>query len=398
MGLLDNFKNPFEDALQRVSESQNELFKDVGKVIDTSHITKNSFLEQLYGKNQSTIKDPNTTLVNSRKDIVVVIDPGHGIDYKPEGASATKGYEHYLKDENGNLILENGSPKKVISDFNQLPDYVIEEIKKVKFNGTCNATNAKWVIRRIEFKPENNDIESKIERVLVWKVAKQFEKLLVLAGYKVVNTRNILADSPDIATRNKIAKNADYFIYLHADGACNAFVSGALSEYQKYTNIVETNINKEFARDILSFYNVILINPNSPFEDFQRSGKLLGVLKPDNTAKRKTLIELGYATNPSDYEKIENNLKLVAAQLLRGLEKNVVKYYKQKAFEVAGKVFYNQEEAIEEDFRIQKDIRNRSKSIVSLQEFSPQISTVVEIEAPIEPLQESIYTDFVLSS
>jgi len=32
------------------------------------------------------------------------------------------------------------------------------------------------------------------------------------------------------------------------------------------------------------------------------------------------------------------------------------------------------------------------------QEFLPQISTVVEIEAPIEPLQESNYADFILSS
>lgn len=48
MGLLENFKNPFGEVLRRVSESQNELFKDVGKAIDTSHITNNPFLRQLW--------------------------------------------------------------------------------------------------------------------------------------------------------------------------------------------------------------------------------------------------------------------------------------------------------------------------------------------------------------
>lgn len=72
MGLLENFKNPFEDAPQRVFESQNDLFKDVKKVLDSSHLTKNPFLEQLYGKAENATNENWTKEVSSVKSIVIL--------------------------------------------------------------------------------------------------------------------------------------------------------------------------------------------------------------------------------------------------------------------------------------------------------------------------------------
>ena len=232
----------------------------------------------------------------------------------------------------------------------------------------------------------------------MFKVGKALQKMLEKIGYSVINTRSEISDAPSISNRNSLAKNSDYFISLHGDGACNAFISGALSEYQVYPNNIETQQNQEFAKDILSFYNIVKVAESSPFVDFERSQKYLGVLKPDNTAKRKTLIELGYTTSPNDYNRIELNLNLIAVQLAKGLEKNVIKYYKQKAYEVAGKVFYDKNEAEQEDLRIQKEIKSRTQSIISLQSFTSLASNVKEVETIIEPVKDSFYTEFLFTN
>jgi len=72
MGILDNFRNPFGNTLKDLQNSQNELFKDVGKVLDTSHLTKNPFLEQLYGKAENATNENWTKDVSSVKSLVLL--------------------------------------------------------------------------------------------------------------------------------------------------------------------------------------------------------------------------------------------------------------------------------------------------------------------------------------
>jgi hypothetical protein len=72
MGILDNFRNPFGNTLKDLQNSQNELFKDVGKVLDTSHLTKNPFLEQLYGKAENLTNENWTKDVSSVKSVVLL--------------------------------------------------------------------------------------------------------------------------------------------------------------------------------------------------------------------------------------------------------------------------------------------------------------------------------------
>ncbi|PKQ67080.1 hypothetical protein [Raineya orbicola] len=72
MGLLENFKNPFGEDIRRVSETQNELVKDVAKVIDTSHIINNSFLRQLYGKAENVTDENWAKEVSSVKSLVIL--------------------------------------------------------------------------------------------------------------------------------------------------------------------------------------------------------------------------------------------------------------------------------------------------------------------------------------
>jgi N-acetylmuramoyl-L-alanine amidase len=401
MGLLDNFKNPFGDALQRVSESQNELFKDVGKVIDASHITNNPFLEQLYGKNKSTIKDPNTILVNSRKDIVVVIDPGHGITLDSEnlefplgkntadvvniGSEATWGYE---------IVTEDNI--KVDKSWEELPSEILDDLRsrKVKFDGKCRSTNQTKIVRRISTyeklnKPISDYQNQLFERVITFKIAEKLKDLLEKIGYNVILTRKNLKEDLFIYERVNIVNklSADYLISIHLDGDCNATTEGCHTTFDN-TSIYDKDYTQkqiEFATDILSEYNFALkLTKSNGYAD----GRNLGILK--SKAKRKTLIELGFCSNPAEIARINENISGIAVSLAKGLEKNVMRNYRKKAFKVGKTIYYDEQAAIKADKIQQEEIFKRKSSIVSLKNFEYTISMVQEVEAPLPALDEYI--------
>jgi N-acetylmuramoyl-L-alanine amidase len=73
-------------------------------VLDTN-VTKENDLPEKF-------KNPDDIAVNSKKDIIVVIDPGHGVGSENVGAVATIGYKHYIQGLDGNFLLDAKGKKE----------------------------------------------------------------------------------------------------------------------------------------------------------------------------------------------------------------------------------------------------------------------------------------------
>jgi N-acetylmuramoyl-L-alanine amidase len=402
MGILDNFRNPFGNTLKDLQNSQNELFKDVGKVLDTSHLTKNPFLEQLYGKKQNINKDPDSIIVNSRKDIVVVIDAGHGIsldsnnlefplgkdtaDVVNIGSEATWGYKILTED---NVVVDKS--------WEELPSDILNDLrnKKVKFDDNFGSTNHRKIIRRISAyekldKPILYYQNQLFERVITFRIAEKLKNFLEKIGYNVILTRKNLVEDLFIYERVKIINklSADYLISIHLDGDCNATIGGCHTTFDN-TNTSDkgyTQTQVEFAIDIFSEYNFALkLTKSNGYAD----GRNLGILK--SKAKRKTLVELGFCSNPTEVTRINENTSGIVVSLAKGLEKNVMKNYRKKAFKVGETIYYDEQEAIKADKIQQEEIFKRKSSIVSLKNFEYIISMVQEVEAPLPAIDEYIW-------
>lgn len=69
----------------------------------------------------------------------------------------------------------------------------------------------------------------------------------------------------------------------------------------------------------MKYYNVVKVESNSPKKDIRG----LRVLRTTNKTKRKTLVELGFVTSPSDAKKMFSNIDLIAKQLVKGLIENI---------------------------------------------------------------------------
>ncbi len=401
MGILDNFKNPFGETLKDLQNSQNELFKDVGKVLDTSHLTKNPFLEQLYGKKQNINKDPENIIVNSRKDIVVVIDAGHGITLDSEnlefplgentadvvniGSEATWGYKVLTED---NVVVDKS--------WEELPPEILDDLKnkKVKFDSKCRSTNQKKIVRRISTYEKLNkpivDYQNQLfERVITFKIAEKLKNLLEKIGYNAIITRKNLKEDLFIYERVKIINklSADYLISIHLDGDCNATIGGCHTTFDN-TNTSDKDYTQkqvEFAIDIFSEYNFALkLTKSNGYAD----GRNLGILK--SKAKRKTLIELGFCSNPIEVTRINENIFGIAVSLAKGLEKNVMKNYRKKDFKVSEKIYYDENEAIEADKAQQEEMFRKNLPVISLKSFEYTFSMVQEVEAPLPAIDEYI--------
>jgi len=363
MGLLDSFKNPFGDALQRVYESQNELFKDVGKVIDTSHLRENPFLKQLYGENQSAIKDPDNIIINSRKDIVVVIDPGHNATPRKDrsgeeltnipqdsGSIAILGYKHKIKGVDNNPEKDvNGKDKELTSKLDDLPDYVIQELALgTVFNSNCGVTSSsKWIIERLV--DENNDNKVRLEEknyetLWTFRIGDRVKKILQNIGYTVFTTREVLRSGKSI---NEIVnfsneKNADYFISIHLDSSCYYEKSGGHTIYGNTGATIDKKRQEEFAKDITSYFDVTELN-NSPRGDTRG----LGVLASNHRTLRKVLFEIGYITNPNEFAIIKESVSRIATQIVLGLEANVARYYKKINYQIGNEIYESKEKALQ---------------------------------------------------
>jgi N-acetylmuramoyl-L-alanine amidase len=223
-------------------------------------------------------------------------------------------------------------------DIGELPDYVINDIKTATFVGKM-ATKSNWVIEatywayndgdkvKTRIEKEAAELTNKLERVLAWQVAQELISVLRTIGYTVNTTRESVLDGMKIAARKTIIHgfNPDYLISLHCDGDTNYTQSGAHAIYRvdkKGKDFSEQQ--SSFAEDIIAAYGEAnIIEVLSP--SIRRRGDDVGILSPKDSPKlvRKTLLEMGFGSNPADYNAIYNNRKELARQIAIGLERNV---------------------------------------------------------------------------
>ena len=237
-----------------------------------------------------------------RKNPVIIIDPGHGIEGGNEGAQA-RIYKYKKQTPVGSTD---------VADVNHLPDYVLNDPDK-------------WIDGNNLSKSHKYDSE-KTEFHLTYDIAEYLVNILESKGYKVFNTRTtrnvakIIKDT-DLPYRVKIANNkkADYFISIHADGEIS-FKTGAHAIYSAVQNLTE---GSEIATDMMKYYTVVEVEKNSPKKDVRN----LYVFKPVNKTLRNTLVEVGFVTTPKEAKILFANRKLIAEQLAKGLLENINKNF-----------------------------------------------------------------------
>ncbi len=224
------------------------------------------------------------------------------------GAQARK-YKYKLKGDNGKVKTDKNKHELTdIKDIMSLPQYVIDNPEK-------------WIVGDNESSNHKYD-NDRTEYALTYDVALKMSEILKEKGYNNVfltrTSRNITkVTGHNLAYRIDIAnnKNADYFISIHADGSKN-FSSGAHAIYSSTDNIEDS---KRISKDIMKYYNVVEVEADSPKKDIRG----LRVLRTTNKTKRKTLVELGFLTCPSDAKKMFSNINLIAEQLTKGLIDNI---------------------------------------------------------------------------
>lgn len=234
---------------------------------------------------------------------IIVIDPGHGIKGGNVGTQA-RIYKYKLMGKDGKELLDKNG--KVLTDkknVNELPQYVLDNPNKWIL-GNNSSANHELDNERTEYK-------------LTYDVGKIIYDYFKEKKYEVIITRTSRDiksyDGNDLIRRVNMANEAkaDYFISIHADGD-NSFVHGAHAIYS-------SSDGKELASDIMKYYTVVGVLNTSPKKDVRN----LYIFKAANKTKRITLVELGFITNPKEAKKLFNNIKLIANQLIKGLEENI---------------------------------------------------------------------------
>lgn len=237
------------------------------------------------------------------KSPVIVIDPGHGYTKGNVGSAARK-YNHKIKGSDGKPELDKeGNPKieKNIS-YNDLPDYVLNDLKT-------------WIIEI------SGEVSGKSERVLTYDVSHAIYEKLQSEGFS--NDLYIFRDGENyrdknlgktlnerIQYSNKI--KADYYISIHADGG--TFTSaGAHAIYQG-----GNDSSKKLGEDIMKYYDVVSVQKDSP-----KIADNLGIFFSNHKAKRTTLVEIGFITNPKEAKAMFDNIDTMATQLSKGLIENI---------------------------------------------------------------------------
>jgi len=255
----------------------------------------------------------NDFFLLKRKKPVIVIDPGHGYEQGNTGTSC-RIYKHKIKDNEGNEQKDKqGNLITKKSNIFELPDYVINDYKK-------------WGIS------EEEDYERN-ERGLVFDVSVKLVEILQKKGIKDVfltRQERKIKGKDDLITRKKRIDfsndhKADYFISIHADGG--TFSSkGSHSIYPNSSNISSDEVilkSKKLSEDILKYYNIIKVITESPKIDSRN----LQVLGKSNKAKRITLVELGFLSNPAEAKTMFENINKIAEQLAKGIIYNIENDY-----------------------------------------------------------------------
>ena len=81
--------------------------------------------------------------------------------------------------------------------------------------------------------------------------------------------------------------------------------------------------SKKLSEDILKYYNIIKVITESPKIDSRN----LQVLGKSNKAKRITLVELGFLSNPAEAKTMFENINKIAEQLAKGIIYNIENDY-----------------------------------------------------------------------
>jgi len=251
-----------------------------------------------------------------KEEITIVIDAGHGHSKGNTGAAAITKYKHKVKDAKGKVKLnDKKEPIIVWSKTTDTPEYVLDDLKKPE-------ASRKWVIK---YKQDS----TKTERVAVFNVAEELEKLLKAEGYNVLMTRTEALvktgadNSADRIKRNKFASDnkADYFLSIHADGLSDYRKKGSHVIYRPSGDSEYDKNQKEFATDVFSKYTVVKSKG-------VKSRTNLAVLSPSqNKTPRKALVEIGYVSNEDEYNVLISEYKKIAEQLKDGFLVNIDKNF-----------------------------------------------------------------------
>lgn len=244
-----------------------------------------------------------------KKKPIIVIDPGHGYskstDLITNIGAQSRIYKYKVK----------GNEKKIESaDIENLPQYVLDDLEK-------------WIV-------DNKELDDdRTEHILVLRVSRKMRQLLLKKGFECYLTRDN-EDVKELPSESAIwkrmdfanEKNADYFISIHADGN----IISSSGSHAIYTNNIDDSIGRELAIDMLRFYDVVDHKKNHPLKDTAQNVGLLN--KSENTKRKKlverrTLVELGYITNPKDAKAMFGNIDKMAEQLVQGLLYNIDKYF-----------------------------------------------------------------------
>lgn len=346
------FENPWD-------KENNDLF-DNSWSSNTSNSNKwSKSNESLLPTYLQKAKNLDDIEIASRKDITIIIDPGHGGSTGNTGALFTKGYEYYLKgdgdevykkDDKGNKIIKKSThldiPSYLDADFNQINHIADwDNYGRIK---ASSKSKVKWLIRRNMVSFTNDILTEKSERAINFKVAEKLKIILTNAGYNVLLTKKAFNTGLSLKDRNKFTNSkTDYFISIHADGSNDYRKKGGHSIYREGSVKDYNERQKEFAKDVMNFYNVVTLDNDSPKNDVRKI-RVLSVT--ENKAVRKTLVELGYVSNPTEYNTLNSNVDTIATQLAKGIELNISKKYFKKettiiGFSVNGKKFKNLKEA-----------------------------------------------------
>lgn len=166
------------------------------------------------------------------------------------------------------------------------------------------------------------------ERDLVMKVSEELKRELEDRGYVVYLTRSgenyvkhFKASPNDLDDRVAFSNAArpDYFMSLHADGEDSGKHSGAHSCYRSQgLDEVALSTTIDFATDVMSQYTIVAIARPNP-----RARNDLRVLKGDNVARYKVLVELGFASTASEWKTLFEGAAKAAAELASGLDVHI---------------------------------------------------------------------------
>jgi N-acetylmuramoyl-L-alanine amidase len=311
-----SFKNIWGKLPKNLGRTADDVNNDPGdymNAVDEGDMAVDDFNEDDGEQKDDTIKYTDI-IVKSKKDIIIIVDPGHGTGAGNFGGSMITGYKHKVRGDDGKPKKDDKDKEIIITSAPEdLPEYVLPDLRK-------SAGSRTWIVGH----PIQD--EKKSEHALVLQVGLRLKQLLEKGGYTVYISRTTAA-SPDSKNEVRTAMGAkykaDYFLSIHADAVDDYRVKGSHTIYRNLSDATHNKYQKEFAADVFSSYTVVNTVPGHPKAD-ERG---LMVLSAKNASKRKTLVELGFVSNPDEYQVLISNVENAARQMAMGIDANVRKHY-----------------------------------------------------------------------